>query len=217
MLASAVKLVELNLSNTLLTSEQTRMLWNAIKKEGNFSILQLGAVNLATVDPEALASVARRASKVGLCNASLTVDQVNALAIALGENAQIQEVNLSDNSLTDVEPELLVRALAKTRKLNLANTSLTAEQVKRLLKSFLSDDCTLENLDFSANVLSMIEPDLMAKSLNKLKVVTLLDSDISVNQVGKKYNILLLILIFIQVSTIFKKALADTSLTSFWT
>ena len=112
---------------------------------------------------------------------------------------------------------LLVRALAKTRKLNLANTSLTAEQVKRLLKSFLSDDCTLENLDLSANVLSMIEPDLMAKSLNKLKVVTLLDSDISVNQVGKKYNILLLILIFIQVSTIFKKALADTSLTSFWT
>ena len=152
-----------------------------------------------------------------MCNASLTVDQVNALAIALGENAQIQEVNLSDNSLTDVEPELLVRALAKTRKLNLANTSLTAEQVKRLLKSFLSDDCTMENLDLSANVLSMIEPDLMAKSLNKLKVVTLLDSDISVNQVGKKYNILLLILIFIQVSTIFKKALADTSLTSFWT
>ena len=120
-----------------------------------------------------------------MCNASLTVDQVNALAIALGENAQIQEVNLSDNSLTDVEPELLVRALAKTRKLNLANTSLTAEQVKRLLKSFLSDDCTMENLDLSANVLSMIEPDLMAKSLNKLKVVTLLDSNISVNQVGK--------------------------------
>ena len=139
------------------------------------------------------------------------------MAIALGENAQIQEVNLSDNSLTDVEPELLVRALAKTRKLNLANTSFTVEQVKRLLKSFLSDDCTMENLDLSANVLSMIEPDLMAKSLNKLKVVTLLDSDISVNQVGKKYNILLLILIFIQVSTIFKKALADTSLTSFWT
>ena len=75
----------------------------------------------------------------------------------------------------------------------------------------------METLDFSANILSMIEPDLMAKSLNKLKVVTLLDSDISVNQVGKKYNILLLILIFIQVSTIFKKALADTSLTSFWT
>ena len=186
LLASAAKLVELNLSNTLLTSEQTRMLWSAIEKEGNFSSLQLGAVNLATVDPEALGSVARRVSKVGLCNASLTVDQVNALAIALGENAQIQEVNLSDNSLTDVEAELLVRALAKTRKLNLANTSLTMEHVKQLLKSLLSDDCAMENIDLSVNALSMIEPNLMANSLNKLKVVTLLDSDISVNQVGKK-------------------------------
>ena len=79
----------------------------------------------------------------------------------------------------------MVRALAKTRKLNLANTSLTTEQVKQLLKSLLSDNCAMENLDFSANILSMIEPDLMAKSLNKLKVVNLLDSNISVNQVGK--------------------------------
>ena len=78
----------------------------------------------------------------------------------------------------------MVRALAKTRKLNLANTSLTTEQVKQLLESLLSDNCAMENLDFSANILSMIEPDLMAKSLNKLKVVTLLDSNISVNQVG---------------------------------
>ena len=127
---------------------------------------------------------ARRAVKIDLCNAALTGDQANALVIALAENDPIQEVDLSDNSLTDVEPGLLVRALAKTRKLNLANTSLTTEQVKQLLESLLSDNCAMENLDFSANILSMIEPDLMAKSLNKLKVVTLLDSNISVNQVG---------------------------------
>ena len=137
------------------------------------------------VNLEALAKVARRAVKIDLCNAALTGDQANALVIALAENDPIQEVDLSDNSLTDVEPGLLVRALAKTRKLNLANTSLTTEQVKQLLKSLLSDNCAMENLDFSANILSMIEPDLMAKSLNKLKVVTLLDSNISVNQVGK--------------------------------
>ena len=108
------------------------------------------------------------------------------MAIALGENAQIQEVNSSDNSLTDVEAELLVRALAKTRKLNLANTSFTMEHVKQLLKSLRSDDCAMENIDLSVNALSLIEPNLMANSLNKLKVVTLLDSDISLNQVGKK-------------------------------
>ena len=43
-----------------------------------------------------------------------------------------------------------------------------------------NDDCAMKNLDFSANVMSMIEPDLMASSLNKLKVVTLFDSDVTV-------------------------------------
>ena len=185
LLATAAKLMELNMNNILLTPEQTRVLWTAIEEESNFSSFQFAGVNLANVNLEALAKVARRAVKIDLGNAALTADQANAVVIALAENEQIQEVDLSDNSLTDVEPGLLVRALAKTRKLNLANTSLTTEQVKQLLESLLSDNCAMENLDFSANILSMIEPDLMAKSLNKLKVVTLLDSNISVNQVGK--------------------------------
>ena len=184
LLSTAAKLMELYMNNILLTPEQTRVLWTAIEEESNFSSFQFAGVNLANVNLEALAKVARRAVKIDLGNAALTADQANAVVIALAENEQIQEVDLSDNSLTDVEPGLLVRALAKTRKLNLANTSLTTEQVKQLLESLLSDNCAMENLDFSANILSMIEPDLMAKSLNKLKVVTLLDSNISVNQVG---------------------------------
>ena len=46
------------------------------------------------------------------CYAGLKADQVNALA----ENDQIQELNLSDNFLTDVEPDLS-RAVAQKRKL----------------------------------------------------------------------------------------------------
>ena len=64
-----------------------------------------------------------------------------------------------------------------------------------MLRSLLSDDCAMENLDLSANVMSIIEPDLMASSLNKLKVVTLFDSDVTVKQVDKRHNILQLILI----------------------
>ena len=87
-------------------SDQTRMMWTAIKNEGNFSSYRLAGINLASVEPKALANAATTASKISLCNSSLTADQVNALTIALDENVQIQEVNLSDNFLTDVHPEL---------------------------------------------------------------------------------------------------------------
>ena len=51
--------------------------------------------------------------------------------------------------------------------------------------TYLQGNILTAKLWFQVMHISMIEPDLMAKSLNKLKVVTLLDSNISVNQVGK--------------------------------
>ena len=159
------------------------VLWTAIGEEGNFSSFKFEGVNLASIDTEALAKVATKASKISLCNTSLTADQVNALAIALATNSQIQEVDLSDNFLTDINPEMLARAVARTRKLSLVNTGLTTDQVNQLLESLLSEASIMEDLDLSANILSFVEPDLMAHSLNKLKMVTLLDSAVSVNQV----------------------------------
>ena len=41
----------------------------------------------------------------------------------------------------------------------------------------------METLDLSANVLSMVEPELMAQAVNKLKDVTLIDTSLTVNQV----------------------------------
>ena len=38
----------------------------------------------------------------------------------------------------------------------------------------------MESLDLSANVLSMVEPELMAQAVNKLKDVTLIDTSLTV-------------------------------------
>ena len=179
----AAKLTHLKLNNTLLTTEQTNLLWNAIGREGNFSTLHLAGVNLATVNPEALAETARTALKIGFCDAGLTGEQANAVANALAENSKIEEVDLSDNSLTNINPELLARAVARTKILNLANAELSSDQLKEILEALLSDDCVMKIINLSANEMSLIDPDLMAQSLNKITSVTLFDSNVSVNQV----------------------------------
>ena len=89
---------------------------------------------------------------------------------------------MSDNTLTGVDPDFLATAMSTTRKLNLANTGLTAVQVEKLL-SLIAANCPMESLDLSANVLSMVEPELMAQAVNKLKDVTLIDTSLTVNQV----------------------------------
>ena len=183
LITPAAKLTNLKLSSTLLTPEQTSLLWNAIGKEGNFSTLQLTGVNLGAVNPEALADTARSALKIGFCNAGLTGEQTNAVANALAENTKIEEVDLSDNSLTNIDAALLARAVARTKNLNLANAELSSHQLKEILEALLSHDCVMNEINLSANEISMIDPDLMSKSLNKMTFVTLVDSNISVYQV----------------------------------
>ena len=86
---------------------------------------------------------------------------------------------MSDNTLTGVDPDFLATAMSTTRKLNLANTGHTAVQVEKLL-SLIAANCPMESLDLSANVLSMVEPELMAQAVNKLKDVTLIDTSLTV-------------------------------------
>ena len=86
---------------------------------------------------------------------------------------------MSDNTLTGVDPDFLATAMSTTRKLNLANTGHTAVQVEKLL-SLIAANCPMESLNLSANVLSMVEPELMAQAVNKLKDVTLIDTSLTV-------------------------------------
>ena len=66
--------------------------------------------------------------------------------------------------------------------LSLVNTGITAVQVKKLL-NLISANSPMESLYLSANPLSMMEPELMAEAVNKLKDATFINSSLSVNQV----------------------------------
>ena len=65
---------------------------------------------------------------------------------------------------------------------SILNTGLTVVQVEKLL-SLIAANCPMESLDLSANMLSMVETELLAQAVNKLRDVTLIDTNLSVNQV----------------------------------
>ena len=181
---SAAKLSELHISNTVLTQEQIASLWTAFKNntECDIKSISMSGINLASVEVEALVGVASKVCKIDLSNTELTDEQITALVSSLRENQEIQEVDLSDNTLSGVDPDLLATAMSKTRKLSLVNTGLTVVQVEKLL-NLIAANCPMESLNLSANMLSMVETELMAQAVNKLRDVTLIDTNLSVNQV----------------------------------
>ena len=182
MLLCTSRLSELRISNTMLTQQQISLIWTAFKSS-DFKIFSMSGSNLSGVEHEALVRVASNVSKIDLSNTSLTAAQVTAVATALSENLKICEIDLSDNSLDGVDPDLFASVMSRARRLSLVNTGLTAVQVNKLLKSCTSGGCPMESLDLSANQLSTIEPELLADAVNSLRDVTLVDTGLSVNQV----------------------------------
>ena len=69
---STSKLLEVNLSETLMTNEQTRVFWEGVEDGSNFACLEVGGMNLEHVNISALAKVASQVYKLGLDNTSIT-------------------------------------------------------------------------------------------------------------------------------------------------
>ena len=191
LLSCTSKLLELNLSSTLMTNEQSRVLWNAIVEEEdcNFTIFEMNSVNLENAEVEAPVKVARKVSKLGLGNTSLTPLQAIAIITAFDGNLALQEVDMSDLALSGIESRFFAKVFSGTKKLNLANAGLTALQVSQLLE-VQSEEGSLEDLDLSANQLGMINAELMSISMNKMRSVTLLDSGITMNQVEQNCELI---------------------------
>ena len=108
---SAAKLSELHISNTVLTQEQIASLWTAFKNntECDIKSISMSGINLASVEVEALVRVATKVCKIDLSNTELTDEQIAALVSSLRENQEIQEVDLSDNTLSGVDLNLWCR------------------------------------------------------------------------------------------------------------
>ena len=190
LLSSTTRLVEVNLSATLMTDEQMRVMWDAImEKDCKFTSFEMTGVNLGNVAVEALVKVASKVGKIGIGNTSITPLQATAIIAAFDGNVALQEVDMSDLPLSGVESRFFAEVFSRTKKLNLANAGLTADQLSQLLQG-QTHEGVLEDLDLSANQVHLLNPELMATSLNNMKSVTLVDSGITKNQVEENCEII---------------------------
>ena len=84
---------------------------SAILLASNIKSISMSGINLESVEVEALVKVANKLCKIELSNTELTDEQITALVSSLRENQEIQEVDLSDNTLTGVDPDFLATVL----------------------------------------------------------------------------------------------------------
>ena len=92
-------------------------------------------------------------------------------------------INLSDNSLSEVPPELLASVLTRAREAYLRRGDLTPHQAVALLEASLAQDSKLKVLDLCAVHLFTLDIELVAKAVNKLESVDLYNTGMTLDKV----------------------------------
>ena len=164
--------------------------------------VSLRQCELGGAGPEVLAQALAGRQVVSLRDRSwLSPAQDLALCQALvASPCALRRLDLWENELSSVEPELLARAVATLEEVNLGRTGLTREQGEAIFAALAGTGSSLRKLFMSENNLSSVEPGVMARAVNGLASVTL------------KWNTLT----GEQVNTILAASLEGTRLTDLW-
>ena len=136
-----VRLEEVDLWNTLLTSHQLNSILEAIASSTqlNLSKLSLKGLDLSQASPDLISRAVVRLAHIDLTATKLSGDQVTGLltTILTEDQTSLAVLNLSGNNLSVVDASLLAGAVIKLKEVSLDQTAITQTQCEEILTTVL--------------------------------------------------------------------------------
>merc|ERR1719509_190870 len=140
--------------------------------------------NLSSVDPELLAQAVTQLEEVELVDTDLTPQQVTAICTAMSGNSMLKALDLSDNNLSLVDATILAQAVTQLEEVWLWSTSLTLQQVEAICAA-LDTSSYLKILRIGGSNLSPVDPDVLARGVNKLETVDIAKTQLTRQQMTR--------------------------------
>jgi len=131
-LAAALVRVE-NVKAVVRSADQSLALFTKIVTSERIKLRKLDTRfnDLSHISSHTMAEAVVRLENVNLTETSLTPDQVQSIFTKISncENLKLTELDISDNILSSVPADVLVKAISRLERVNMSNTSLTRDQV----------------------------------------------------------------------------------------
>ena len=90
----------------------------------------------------------------------------------------------SNHDLSDLDGDLLAEAVAELEEADLSSTRLTPKQVEAIFAA-LDTSNKLKRLDITMNDLSPVDPEVMARVINKMELVSMLFTRLTKQQITR--------------------------------
>ena len=147
-------------------------LLRSVEKLDRLKYLDIPRSNLSSFKPIRLAKMVSKLLALDISNCSLTNKQVHAIFEVLSKNSKMENLHISDNDLSTVEPDILAISANKLLGLEMNRCHLTSEQGQAIFNR-MSEETKLVSLRvFESKIdLSSLDPNVLATALNKLEIV----------------------------------------------
>ena len=174
---------------TNITSEQLYVSFRHMSEKTELLELKILNINekLSNINPDIMASALNKLELLWMSN-SLTAEQMNSIFNTMSEKTTLYGLCLTDVNISTTQPNVLAKAVNKLRILffhRFVNkpyiTDITASQAQSMF-SIISTGTNLKMLEISTRQLPTIEPLILARAINKLEDVSLLNSQITTEQ-----------------------------------
>ena len=168
----------------LVVWQVSEELLNAISNHPGLKEL-LVVADLSSVDPELLVKVVVKMEDIGFRSTYLFTEQVERMFKALSQGSSLKILDIGEgckkNVLASVEPELFTGIINHLEELNLDHAKIIDLQAQAIFDAIRGSN-KLKILRLRFNNLSAVEPEVLAKALNKLEEVDVCGSQLTDEQ-----------------------------------
>ena len=145
------------------------------------TVLDMSENDMFDIDPELLAKVVTKLQKLEINCTELTLQQAAAIFTAVSEESTMIELDISDNDLSGIDPELLAKAVNNLTTLYIENTNLTLQQTEAILTA-VSEGSKMIKLNIVENNMSGVDPGLLAKAVANLETLDIGSTELTEQQ-----------------------------------
>ena len=165
-------LEEITLSHNMITDIQARNVFKKMTEKTFLQKLRIMKINLSSIQSNILAKGVTQIKELIMVGCNLTSEQAIAVFEAILQGCAIKILDVSNNNLSSLDPELLAKAINRLTKIILDNNELTFIQITRIL-SLCAEKTNLKKMTIRKTDMADIESELLGRAVNNLEKVGL--------------------------------------------
>ena len=171
-----------NASQSELSDLQIRALFKALNDGTKMKTMDIKSKFMINVEKTVLAKVLNNLKEVHLYHGMITDAQARMLFLVMSKKTSIMKLKISNNILSNIQPDVLAKSICKLVELKMINCSLSYDQLLAVV-STINEGILLESLNVAGSNLDKLDPEILASAVSKLKNVSFNNNHLTSQQV----------------------------------